>query len=67
MSLERYIPFRKSDVVSMCKTLLPTEEHASFNEFAELFSSIIHFEYHKRLELLKDNYAPFDPNADTRS
>jgi hypothetical protein len=66
MSLERYIPFRKSDVISMCQQQLPPVEQVSFKEFAELFSSIIHFEYHKRLERLKDNYAPFDPNADTR-
>lgn len=66
MSLERYIPFRKSDVISMCQHLLPPADQASFKEFAELFASIIHFEYHKRLERLKNNYAPFDPNADTR-
>lgn len=65
MSLERYIPFRKSDIVNMCSSLLPEKEQLSFKEFAELFSSIIHFEYHKQLETLKDNYAPFDPNSDT--
>ncbi|WP_372770593.1 TMEM143 family protein [Pseudoalteromonas sp.] len=66
MSLERFIPFRKSDVISMCQSLFRKEDHPSFIEFAELFASVIHFEYHKRLEVLKDNYAPFDPNADTQ-
>ncbi|MDE3270579.1 TMEM143 family protein [Pseudoalteromonas sp. G4] len=66
MSLERFIPFRKSDVISMCQSLFIKEEQPSFIEFAELFASVIHFEYHKRLEVLKDNYAPFDPNADTQ-
>ena len=65
MSLERYIPFRKSDIVTMCQSLFPQQEQDSFREFSDLFASIIHFEYHKQLDELKDNYAPFDPNADT--
>lgn len=67
MSLERFIPFRKSDVITMCKHQLPADIHDSFSEFSQLLASLIHYEYHQRLEVLKDSYAPFDPNADTRT
>ena len=67
MALERFIPFRKSDVVDMCLQTLTPESQQSFKEFSQLLASLLHFEYHKQLEILKDNYAPFDPNSDTRS
>lgn len=67
MATDRFIPFRKQDIVKMCLDEL--QQHASpksFNQFCELLASFIHFEYHKVLESLKNDYAPFDPNADTR-
>ena len=68
MSAERFIPFRKQDVVTMCTELLPTDyTQASFQQFCQLLESLIHFEYHQLLEALKNDYAPFDPNADTKT
>lgn len=37
-----------------------------FREFCRLLQSIFHFEYHENLELLKDLYAPINPDRDTR-
>lgn len=67
MAADRFIPFRKQDVVKMCIDELEQQASAqSFHQFCELLASFIHFEYHKLLESLKNDYAPFDPNADTR-
>lgn len=67
MAAERFIPFRKQDIIQMCSQELSDEESAlSFKQFCQLLSSVIHFDYHEQLESLKNNYAPFDPNADTQ-
>lgn len=67
MAAERFIPFRKQDIIHMCSEELNDEKSAlSFKQFCQLLSSVIHFHYHEQLESLKNNYAPFDPNADTR-
>ncbi|MFQ5505388.1 MAG: TMEM143 family protein [Planctomycetota bacterium] len=65
---ERYIPYRRSDVVEMClrEGRLPSEEAESFRELCRILQSLFHFEFHERLESLKDSYAPFNPDADTR-
>ena len=68
MAVERFIPFRKQDIIQMCSQELHDEKSVlSFKQFCQLLSSIIHFDYHDKLESLKNNYAPFDPNADTLS
>jgi hypothetical protein len=67
MAVERFIPFRKQDIIEMCSQELTDEQHLlSFKQFCQLLSSVIHFDYHELLESLKNNYAPFDPNADTQ-
>lgn len=66
MAAERFIPFRKQDIIQMCAQELVDEQSIhSFEQFTQLLSSVIHFNYHEVLEKLKNNYAPFDPNADT--
>ena len=67
MPADRFIPFRKQDIVEMCRKELPNSHDSdSFKQFSDLLSSYIHFDYHSVLESLKNDYAPFDPNADTR-
>ena len=64
----RFIPFRKKDIVAMCLKdggLAKTEE-PKFLEFVALLQSIYHFEFHQKLEALKDAYAPLNPSRDTR-
>ncbi|GAB5378825.1 MAG: hypothetical protein Alis3KO_02410 [Aliiglaciecola sp.] len=67
MAADRFIPFRKQDIIEMClKEVDQLGSEVSFKQFCELLASFIHFEYHHLLESLKNDYAPFDPNADTR-
>lgn len=64
----RFIPFRKRDIVEMCIASggLNGTEQMRFREFCRLLQSVFHFEYHDRLEILKDTYAPLNPDRDTR-
>ncbi|HTU92740.1 MAG TPA: DUF3754 domain-containing protein, partial [Gemmataceae bacterium] len=66
---EHFIPLRKSDLRELlCRDKkLPAGERESLRQFCVLVSSVFHFEYLKQLEELKDAYAPFDPDADTKS
>lgn len=38
---------------------------ADFRQFCHLLESVFHFEFHQRLERLKNLYAPVDPDSDT--
>jgi hypothetical protein len=64
----RFIPYRKADVVEMCITdaRLSDADQSLFRDFCRILESLIHFEFHHQLETLKDCYAPFNPDADTR-
>jgi hypothetical protein len=64
---ERFIPFRKSDVVTMCADELPDEEREGFRAVVELLESLLHHEFRGRLEALKDAYSPFNPDSDVRT
>lgn len=63
----RFIPYRKHDIVEMCleDNLLPGQEE-NFRSLYHMLDSIFHFEFHRIIESLKDNYAPIDPDSDTR-
>jgi hypothetical protein len=64
---DHFIPFRKSDVLAMCADgKVASGSVAGFRDVCAILQSIIHFEFHQRLERLKDLYAPFDPCTDTR-
>jgi hypothetical protein len=65
----RFIPFRKTDLVAMTlqADLVPRENKADFEALHRLLEALLHFEYHQLLEDLKDAYAPFNPDADTRA
>ncbi|AQP99146.1 hypothetical protein B0W48_04580 [Pseudoalteromonas aliena] len=68
MQSARFIPFRKQDIIDMCSDELNSSgQQTSFKQFCDLLASLIHYDYHATLESLKNNYAPFDPNSDTRS
>ncbi len=67
MAADRFIPYRKQDIIEMCIGEIGQQESPeSFRQFSGLLASFIHFEYHSVLESLKNDYAPFDPNSDTR-
>lgn len=67
MTGERFIPFRKTSIVTMCADEVPAEERESFRAFAELLASLLHHEFRGRLEELKDTYYPFNPDTGTRT
>ena len=64
---ERFIPFRRSDIISMCiqDGGLTGDQLASFKSFCDLLCGIFHYRMHKSLETLKDCYAPFNPDIET--
>jgi hypothetical protein len=64
---EHYIPLRKADLVELLlrDPKLTDNERESFKQFVRLVSAIWHFEYLQTLENLKDQFAPFDPDAET--
>ncbi|MEX2619316.1 MAG: TMEM143 family protein [Egibacteraceae bacterium] len=66
---QRFIPFRRSDLVGMLDEdgRLPQPEQDRFRPFATLLNAVFHHEFHSRLEALKDAYAPFNPDPDTRA
>ncbi|MDW3094839.1 MAG: TMEM143 family protein [Gammaproteobacteria bacterium] len=65
---ERFIPYRRTDVIDICKSdkNFSNEEVKEFSQFCEILTNLFHFELHKKLEHLKDCYAPFDPDRDTK-
>lgn len=67
MAADRFIPYRKQDIIEMClRELQLDDSELSFRQFSDLLSNSLHVEYHQTLESLKNDYAPFDPNADTK-
>jgi hypothetical protein len=65
---QRFIPFRKADVIEMClldNRLTDSQKHA-FSDLCRVLEAILHYEFHRVLENLKNCYAPFNPDADTR-
>jgi Protein of unknown function (DUF3754) len=65
---EHYIPLRKSDLVNLlCREHgMQPEDAEQFRQFALLTSSVFHFEFHQKLEELKEEYAAFDPDSTTK-
>lgn len=69
MTTERFIPFSKQDITTLCvDDIRQNSAHSpeSFQQVCDILSSVLHFQYHELLESLKRSYAPFDPNSDTR-
>ena len=66
---ERFIPYRKADVISMCidDQQLSDSDTKQFKDICYLISSLFHFKFHHSLELLKDSYAPVNPDSDTKA
>ena len=65
---DRFIPFRKTDIIAMCceDSRLHAEDIEEFRQLCRILEAHFHFEFHRRLEALKNCYAPFNPDADTR-
>src|SRR5437879_3849437 len=64
---EHYIPLRKSDLIDLLSNDkgLTVAQRQQFRQFCTLVVATYHFQYLKLLEELKNEYAPFDPDAVT--
>jgi hypothetical protein len=62
---EYYIPLRHGELQRRlaADTRLAPDERRQFLQLCKLLSATFHFEYHERIERLKDEYDPFDPDA----
>ena len=65
---QRFIPYRKTDIVRMCcdDDFLSESEVAQFKDICQLLTHLYHIRFHRSLETLKDSYAPVNPDADTQ-
>lgn len=66
---ERFIPFRKAEIIEMlCEDgILSKEDQQRFRNFFKILESLYHFEFHDKVEFLKNNYYPFNPDKDTKT
>ena len=66
---EAFIPFNRMDTIQLCidDGKLAPGQAERFRHFSEILTAYYHFEYHKRLESLKGNFAPFSPDLATRT
>ncbi len=68
-SRKRFIPLGKSDVIRMILEdggLKTEQEKLGFEKFCDMMAGIFHFEFHEKLEKLKDLYFPMNPDLKRR-
>lgn len=68
-AVQRFIPLRQSDLVELLVDdgRLPPGDKKVFRALVEMLDAMFHFEFRSRLEELKDSYAPFRHDPDTRT
>ncbi len=66
---EAFIPYRRTDVIELCLQdgQFNAADAEKFKDFCQILSAYYHFRFHKTLEIIKDNYVPFNPSADVQS
>lgn len=66
---EAYIPYRRAELIELCLEdgNLNDKYARKFEEFCSLLSAFYHFKFQAYLEHLKNNYAPFNPDANLKS
>ncbi len=63
---EHYIPHRRSDIIELLAAQLDPGRAALFRRLCQLLTDRVHLEFYRLFDRLKDDYAPFDPDADTK-
>ncbi|NET17081.1 MAG: DUF3754 domain-containing protein [Okeania sp. SIO1H6] len=65
---EAFIPYSRKDIIELCiqDGKLPEGSLQKFRDFCSILLAYYHFKLHKTLEILKENYAPFNPDANTK-
>jgi hypothetical protein len=66
--LEAFIPYTRSDIIQLCLDdgKLNPSEAQKFQQFCQILIAYYHFRFHQTLEIIKENYVPFNPNADVK-
>ena len=64
--LEHFIPLTRADADRLAVEQAPAALQQDVRELAVVLNSLLHVEFHERLERLKELYAPLDPDSDTR-
>lgn len=63
---EHFIPLTRSDAIRLGLEQAPAALRKDVAELGVVLASLLHVEFHERLEVLKELYAPLDPDSDTR-
>ncbi|MDM9583445.1 TMEM143 family protein [Nostoc sp. GT001] len=65
---EAFIPYTRSDIIKLCLQdgQLNWDDAKKFQDFCQILTAYYHFRFHKTLEIIKDNYVPFNPNEDVQ-
>lgn len=62
---EAFIPYSREELIELCieDGRLAADDVPRFRAFCEILAAHYNFQFHKQLETLKRNYAPFDPDG----
>ncbi len=62
---ESFIPYSREELIELCieDGRLAADDVPRFRAFCEILAAHYNFQFHKQLETLKRNYAPFDPDG----
>jgi uncharacterized protein DUF3754 len=68
LPLLRFIPFRRADLVAMCKSsgLQDVDKEQAFDQACSKIEAYFRADFYQIKQQLKDTYAPLDPDRDTR-
>ena len=63
---EAFIPYTRQALIALCLSdnKLTINEQNQFREFCQILAAYYHFKFHSYLENIKQNYTPFNPDAD---
>lgn len=62
---ENFIPIRSAELAERLEEELTPAERDAFRRFGGQLGAVMHREFYAKLRALKNDYAPFDPDADT--
>jgi hypothetical protein len=65
---EHFIPLRRHELVDLlcADKEVAEQEHEQFRQFCRLVRATFHYDYNQQMERLKEAYALFDPDSDTK-